>query len=960
MKSSNTATILPYQSGIILLVYLTAYVASEPYLLWTAVDPTPSSKLLLVRGNGQKIYTDALADTIMGEVVQSKSKSVMVGMACDYTDDLIFWTDPQRKIIYKKSFTTDVVESVYEQISIGVEDSCPCYRYSHLYWCDLGNVGKIEKSNLNGEERETIVSESDNGNLIAKPNGLTIDYVENRLYWVDISLKKVMSVDLGGNFYAVREVYEEQNFRYPFDITLDEGFFFVSDYSTGSVWLIDRSNTDNNIALSIGDLKPLGITVYSEWRQQTSSQGNCLINNGGCEHLCVGDPNGHKCLCRHGYVLDSDQSSCSTGIAVDWLANNIYWTDYDGKAIYVSKLNGWHKTRLISENIDQPQGIAVHPDRKLYWVDINNDKIESSNFDGEDRILVSHTTQNALGISIFQDHIYWTDQQQVHDFDHKASKEVGVTTIDGSPRVVLAFDKSRQVLSFGPCDIDNGDCDEICIPSSAGAECVCSQPRRSTCTPVVRCPMEFFSGSMTASCVNIPGFECYFRCDDGFIATTASGLHCQDDGTWDTDTNTLCKLDIRLEYFLLVGDTQSDEGKIFYINILSPTLEYTPLPLASIKNPVALDFDYVGGKVYWTDVDLKTINRASLNGSNFETIINVDIDVPDGLAIDVKNGMIYWTDTGLDRIQAAKLDGSNRVNITTTDLDGPRAIIVDSDASLLYWSDVGTSPKIEQANLDGSERQVLVSSNLGWANGLALDRTDRKLFWCDGKNGVIEYYDLNEGSRHLLITLSEREAHPFGLALVGNYLYWTQWHNNRLQRADKYTGSNVISVGHPIFERPNDIHIFTKQLTGGAAGAGFLLLILAVLVVCTLRCRKKTRRKREQEPIYCDIDELNNSLKPSHKLGSCHVDSNKMQQEVQKKSPHGEYADDHHYIYPSMPSTDNGPTPSVEAQQVVNGPRGSHYTAPYQVAPNLYLELKPIPAKPRQQGPYYQNQHYRP
>lgn len=48
-------------------------------------------------------------------------------------------------------------------------------------------------------------------------------------------------------------------------------------------------------------------------------------------------------------------------LVVDWVGRNLYWTDYALQTIEVSKLDGSHRTVLISENVTMPRGLALDP-----------------------------------------------------------------------------------------------------------------------------------------------------------------------------------------------------------------------------------------------------------------------------------------------------------------------------------------------------------------------------------------------------------------------------------------------------------------------------------------------------------------------------------------------------------------------------------------------------------------------
>ena len=52
------------------------------------------------------------------------------------------------------------------------------------------------------------------------------------------------------------------------------------------------------------------------------------------------------------------------GIAVDWVAGNLYWTDSGRDVIEVAQISGaHHRKTLISGMIDEPYAIVVDPQR---------------------------------------------------------------------------------------------------------------------------------------------------------------------------------------------------------------------------------------------------------------------------------------------------------------------------------------------------------------------------------------------------------------------------------------------------------------------------------------------------------------------------------------------------------------------------------------------------------------------
>ena len=92
------------------------------------------------------------------------------------------------------------------------------------------------------------------------------------------------------------------------------------------------------------------------------------------------------------------------------------------------------------------------------------------------------------------------------------------------------------------------------------------------------------------------------------------------------------------------------------------------------QRPIALDFDPVEDRVYWSDAYRGGIFSAFSNETSLKTLFYCNVKTPDGLAIDHVGRNIYWTDAGTKRIEVGRLDGTSRRVLIKHGLDQPRAI----------------------------------------------------------------------------------------------------------------------------------------------------------------------------------------------------------------------------------------------------------------------------------------------
>ena len=131
----------------------------------------------------------------------------------------------------------------------------------------------------------------------------------------------------------------------------------------------------------------------------------------------------------------------------------------------------------------------------------------------------------------------------------------------------------------------------------------------------------------------------------------------------------------------------------------------------------------------------------------------------------------------------------------------------------MYWCDWGVEHKIEVAHMDGDRRRLLVSRGLYWPNGLTLDHTKNWLYWVDARYNTLTFYDLE---RHTIATLLHSSfilLHPFGLTLLEDHFYWTDWSWGAVFKSGTTAPSSSVKVLVNNLGQPMDIHAYDRNQT---------------------------------------------------------------------------------------------------------------------------------------------------
>uniref|UniRef100_A0A670IUS4 LDL receptor related protein 1 n=1 Tax=Podarcis muralis TaxID=64176 RepID=A0A670IUS4_PODMU len=532
---------------------------------------------------------------------------------------------------------------------------------------------------------------------------------------------------------------------------------------------------------------------WSDVRTQTIKRA--FINGTGVETVVSADlPNAH-------------------GLAVDWVSRNLFWTSYDAhkKQINVARLDGSFKNAVI-QGLDKPHCLVVHPlkgglpvclcYRKLFWTD--GDNISVANMDGNNRTLLFTNQKGPVGLSIdYQESkLYWissgsgtinrcnldgsglevleTMKNQLRKatalaiMDDKlwwadqVSEKMGTCNKkDGTEAVVLRnsttlvmhmkiYNESIQLHGTNPCSVNNGDCSQLCLPTS----------------------------ETTRSCMCTAGYS-----------LKSGQQSCEGVGS-----------------FLLYSVHEGIRGIPLDPNDRSDAL----VPVSGTSLAVGIDFHAENDTIYWVDMGLSTISRAKRDQTWREDVVTNGIGRVEGIAVDWIAGNIYWTDQGFDVIEVARLNGSFRYVVISQGLDKPRAITVHPEKGYLFWTEWGQYPRIERSWLDGTQRVVLINTSISWPNGISIDYEDGKLYWCDARTDKIERIDLETGDKREVV-LPHNNMDMFSVSVFEDYIYWSdRTHaNGSIKRGSKDNASDIVSLRTGIGVQLKDIKVFNRARQKG-------------------------------------------------------------------------------------------------------------------------------------------------
>uniref|UniRef100_A0A3P9HTY5 EGF-like domain-containing protein n=1 Tax=Oryzias latipes TaxID=8090 RepID=A0A3P9HTY5_ORYLA len=220
------------------------------------------------------------------------------GLAVDWIGGNLYWCDKGRDTIevskLNGAYRTVLINNGLKEPRAVAVDNAPG-RY--LYWTDWGDNAHIGRIGMDGTNRSVIIQDN-----ITWPNGLTLDFVNDRIYWADAREDYIAFASLDG---TNRHTVLAEDIPHIFAMTLFEEYIYWTDWETKSINRAHKTLGTNKTMLISTLHRPMDIHIYHPYRQPRG------INNGGCSNLCLLSPGGgYKCACPTNFYLSTDGKHC--------------------------------------------------------------------------------------------------------------------------------------------------------------------------------------------------------------------------------------------------------------------------------------------------------------------------------------------------------------------------------------------------------------------------------------------------------------------------------------------------------------------------------------------------------------------------------------------------------------------------------------------------------------------------
>lgn len=256
---------------------------------------------------GRQCFTNGSA----AEVLVASDLASIEGMAYDWISHTLYFVDGVRSKIelirtdinYSGRMRRTVLDSRVLKKPRGIALHPQA---GYMFWTDWSAENpSVNRANLDGSDNMTLFGRE----KVEWPNGITIDYIANRIYWVDARQDYIGSSDLHGEGFT-QVIANQEVVSHPFAVAVFKNTMYWDDWKRNAIFGADKDHFRGVEVLVRQLLGLMDLKVVAEGIQI----GTNACTNSTCRYICVGLPkNKFACLCPDGLEMKDGKCLCPGG-----------------------------------------------------------------------------------------------------------------------------------------------------------------------------------------------------------------------------------------------------------------------------------------------------------------------------------------------------------------------------------------------------------------------------------------------------------------------------------------------------------------------------------------------------------------------------------------------------------------------------------------------------------------------
>uniref|UniRef100_A0A669BG50 LDL receptor related protein 1B n=1 Tax=Oreochromis niloticus TaxID=8128 RepID=A0A669BG50_ORENI len=652
------------------------------------------------------------------------------------------------------------------------------FNHSLLYWTDVVE-DKIYRGKLSESGGVTGIEVVVQHGL-ATPEGLAVDWITGKLYWIDSNLDQIEVAKLNGE---MRTTLIAGGMEHPRAIALDPGQGYV------------------------------GILFWTDWDATFPRIEAASMSGGG----------------RHIVFKDMEIGAWPNGLTLDHLEKRIVWTDARSDAIFSALYDGTGVIEILRghEYLSHPFAVSLFGG-SVYWTDWRTNTLARANkWTGQNVTVIQKTSAQPFDLQIFHP----SRQPQVPNpcekndgrgpCSHLCLINYNRTASCTCPHLMKLSTNKQFLLYVRRSEIRGVDIDDpymnvmtaLTVPDIDDVTVVDydSQEERIYWADIKTQTIKraFINGTQLETVISLDIVNCRGLALD-WLSKNLYWLSSEND---ESQIN-VARFDGSLKTSIIHGIDKPRclvvhpaKGKIYWtdgntINMANMDGSNSKVLHQNQRDPVGLSIDYAANKLYWISSTNGTINRCNLDGSGLEVLETLKRELAKGTALAVMGGKLWWADEESGRLgTVTKRDGRNLVVLRNKTGGVVHMKVYDRDSQKGKQNPCQVNNGgCSQLCFPTSENTRSCSCTVGY--NLRSDRTS-----CEGVDSFLMYsihegirgiaLDPNDNSEALMPITGTLFAVGVDFHAGNDTVYWTDMGLNRISRAkrDQTWREDVITTG---------------------------------------------------------------------------------------------------------------------------------------------------------------------